>query len=53
MAMHGYNEEDDVIGKAYDSRLVGRLMGYIRPYGWRVVMSLVLPTNCCGPPSSE
>ncbi len=42
MAMHGYNEEDDVIGKAYDSRLVGRLMGYIRPYGWRVVMSLVL-----------
>jgi ATP-binding cassette subfamily B protein len=42
MAMHGYNEEDDVIGKAYDSRLVGRLMGYIRPYGWRVAASFVL-----------
>ena len=42
MAMHGYNEEDDVIGKAYDSRLMGRLLGYLRPYGWRVALSLVL-----------
>jgi ATP-binding cassette subfamily B protein len=42
MASFGYNEEDDVIGKAYDSRLVGRLLGYIRPYGSRVVIALVL-----------
>ncbi len=48
MAMHGYNEEDDVIGKAYDSRLVGRLMGYLRPYGWRVVLALVLLLGTTG-----
>jgi ATP-binding cassette subfamily B protein len=42
MAISGYIEDDDVIGKAYDSRLVGRLMTYIRPYGWRVILALVL-----------
>jgi ABC-type multidrug transport system fused ATPase/permease subunit len=42
MAMHGYNEEDDVIGKAYDAQLVGRLSGYMRPYAWRVAMALML-----------
>lgn len=42
MASFGYNEEDDVIGKAYDSQLVGRLMQYIRPYGWRVALAVVL-----------
>jgi ATP-binding cassette, subfamily B, multidrug efflux pump len=38
----GYNEEDDAIGKAYDSRLVGRFVPYMRPYVWRVVLALVL-----------
>jgi ATP-binding cassette subfamily B multidrug efflux pump len=28
--------EEEVIGKAYDSRLMRRLLGYLRPY-WRVV----------------
>jgi len=42
VAMHGYNEEDDIIGKAYDSRLVGRMMAYLRPYGWRVVLAIAL-----------
>jgi ATP-binding cassette subfamily B protein len=42
VAISGYNEEDDVIGKAYDSRLVGRLMSYLRPYGWRIALALVL-----------
>ncbi|MBI5288146.1 MAG: ABC transporter ATP-binding protein [Chloroflexi bacterium] len=46
--MHGYNEEDDVIGKAYDSRLVGRLMGYLRPYGWRVVLAIALLLGSTG-----
>jgi ATP-binding cassette subfamily B protein len=42
MDITGYNEEDEVIGKAYDSRLVGRLMQYMRPYMWRVVLALLL-----------
>jgi ATP-binding cassette subfamily B protein len=42
VSIDGYNEEDDVIGKAYDSRLVGRLMEYMRPYAWRIIVALVL-----------
>jgi ATP-binding cassette, subfamily B, multidrug efflux pump len=34
--------EEDVIGKAYDGRLMRRLLHYVRPYGWLVVVSLVL-----------
>lgn len=47
MAVSGYIEDDDVIGKAYDSRLVGRLMGYMRPYRWHVfaaIFALLLTT---------
>jgi ATP-binding cassette subfamily B protein len=42
LAVHGYDPEDEVIGKAYDSRLVGRLMPYLRPYGWRIVLAMGL-----------
>ena len=38
----GYNEEDDAFGKAYDSRLVGRFVPYMRPYAWRVALALGL-----------
>jgi len=37
MAQH----EDDVLGKAYDSRLMKRLLSYLRPYRWQVGVSLV------------
>jgi ATP-binding cassette subfamily B multidrug efflux pump len=30
-------QDDDVIGKAYDNRLMRRLLGYLRPY-WRAVL---------------
>jgi len=33
--------EEEVLGKAYDARLMRRLMGYMRPYGWLVALSLV------------
>jgi ATP-binding cassette subfamily B protein len=42
MAISGYHEDDDVIGKAYDSRLVGRLLTYIRPYRWGFIGAIVL-----------
>ncbi len=34
-------QEDDVVGKAYDSRLMGRLLTYLRPYKWQAGISLV------------
>lgn len=35
----GYHEEE-VLGKAYDSRLMRRLLTYLRPYRWQVVLAL-------------
>src|ERR1700748_1975306 len=32
--------EEDVVGKAYDSRLMGRLLRYLRPYKWQAGISL-------------
>src|SRR5438445_2334080 len=37
MALH----EEEVLGKAYDSRLMKRLLTYLRPYEWQVGISLV------------
>jgi ATP-binding cassette subfamily B multidrug efflux pump len=33
--------DDDVVGKAYDSRLMQRLLGYLRPYKAQVAIALV------------
>jgi ATP-binding cassette subfamily B multidrug efflux pump len=35
------NQEEEVIGKAYDSRLMRRLLTYLHPYKWHVVIALV------------
>jgi len=32
--------EEDVLGKAYDSRLMKRLLAYLRPYRWQVFLAL-------------
>src|SRR6267378_3008968 len=34
-------QEEEVLGKAYDSRLMARLLTYLRPYRWQVVIALV------------
>ena len=34
--------EEEALGKAYDARLLRRLMEYLRPYRWRVVLALAL-----------
>ncbi|MFL6390354.1 MAG: ABC transporter ATP-binding protein [Terriglobales bacterium] len=34
-------QEEEVLGKAYDNRLMKRLLGYLRPYKWQVVVALV------------
>jgi ATP-binding cassette, subfamily B, multidrug efflux pump len=33
--------EEEALGKAYDSRLMKRLLTYLRPYKWQVVLALV------------
>ena len=33
-------QEEEVLGKAYDSRLMARLLKYLRPYRWQVTIAL-------------
>jgi ATP-binding cassette subfamily B multidrug efflux pump len=33
-------QEEEILGKAYDSRLMRRLLTYLRPYRWQVVIAL-------------
>jgi ATP-binding cassette, subfamily B, multidrug efflux pump len=35
------SQEEEVLGKAYDSRLMARLLNYLRPYRWQVAIALV------------
>jgi ATP-binding cassette subfamily B protein len=35
-------QEDEVLGKAYDSSLMRRLLRYLRPYRWHVVAAILL-----------
>ncbi len=46
--------EEEKIGKVYDSQLAWRLVGYLRPYRWSVVLALALtilvtPFSLAGP----
>jgi ATP-binding cassette subfamily B multidrug efflux pump len=34
------NQEEEVLGKAYDGRLMRRLLTYLRPYKWHVVVAV-------------
>jgi len=35
-------QEDEILGKAYDARLMRRLLTYLRPYRWAVALSVLL-----------
>src|SRR6201997_4006733 len=35
------NQEEEVLGKAYDARLMRRLLTSLRPYGWQVTVALI------------
>ena len=46
--------EEEALGKAYDARLTRRLMRYLRPYKWSVVLALsmaaaITPLEALGP----
>ncbi len=52
------HHEEEVLGKAYDSRLMRRLMRYLWPYKWFALTSLVLtiltaPLALAGPPLTK
>src|ERR1700722_919561 len=34
------NQEEEIVGKAYDGRLMRRLLTYLRPYKWHVIVAL-------------
>ena len=38
----GFFQEDEILGKAYDARLMRRLLGYLRPYRGFVVLALAI-----------
>ena len=38
----GFFQEDEILGKAYDARLMRRLLGYLRPYRGLVIVALFI-----------
>lgn len=40
--MADLNIEDEILGKAYDSKLMKRLLGYVRPYSKYVVIAILM-----------
>jgi ATP-binding cassette, subfamily B, multidrug efflux pump len=36
------DDDDDLLGKAYDGRLVRRLLGYMRPYLMKLIVAIIL-----------
>jgi ATP-binding cassette, subfamily B, multidrug efflux pump len=40
-AKNSMSQEEEILGKAYDSRLMARLLKYLRPYRWQVTIALV------------
>src|SRR5689334_20643383 len=45
--MSAPHQEDEILGKAYDSRLMRRLMEYLRPY-WRMTLFALIATLLYG-----
>ncbi|MFQ5889102.1 MAG: ABC transporter ATP-binding protein [Gemmatimonadota bacterium] len=42
IAPEGPIHEEEALGKAYDARLMRRLLAYLRPYRWHVVAAIVM-----------
>ncbi len=40
--------EEEVLGKAYDARLMRRLLRYLRPYRWHVILGITLSVLVSG-----
>ncbi len=46
-----YNSEEEVLGKAYDSNLMKRLLGYIKPYRKYVIFAIILNISVAALPA--
>lgn len=44
MALPGHLQEEEALGKAYDARLMRRLLRYLRPYRWQVAAAVLVLT---------
>ena len=44
MALPGTHQEEEALGKAYDARLMRRLLRYLRPYRWHVLLAVLVLT---------
>jgi ATP-binding cassette subfamily B multidrug efflux pump len=42
MTLDGYGQEEEILGKAYDSRLMKRLAGYLKPYRLYIIVAIVV-----------
>ena len=42
MSLEGYGQEEEILGKAYDARLIKRLLKYLKPYRYQIVLSTIL-----------
>jgi ATP-binding cassette subfamily B protein len=42
MALDGYGQEEEIIGKAYDSRLARRLSRYLKPYKLHIAAAILV-----------
>ena len=40
--MSGVSHEEEALGKAYDARLMRRLLGYLAPYWWLVALAVLV-----------
>jgi len=41
-------QEEEALGKAYDGELMRRLLGYLGPYRWKVVLAIFLLVSAAG-----
>ncbi|MEW6061332.1 MAG: ABC transporter ATP-binding protein [Bacteroidota bacterium] len=41
-------QDDEILGKAYDAQLMRRLIEYLRPYKWQVMLAIVLAVAVSG-----
>ena len=42
MSQNDYKSEEEVLGKAYDSKLMKRLLAYVKPYKKYVIFAILL-----------
>jgi hypothetical protein len=42
MSSNDYRSEEEILGKAYDAKLMKRLLGYVKPYKMYVIYAILL-----------